>query len=224
MHEHKFYRQTDIGVERTAYRNVSLATAGEHRDDTTSIRAARAVIAAHRAEGRVFGGRDESLLASALTRVNGIGNVGEATASLKADIAMQRMGRQRLEDIERGIPRSTFNPSHLVDSAGGVKGLEETRSRADTLALARGSFHDMSSEMQQSVYERITAARRAQLDQEGWDRTGGLSVRSEGRGLMAQAEQARGAGPVASKGPQPTGSEYEGMYAAVAARAVGAGR
>ena len=164
----------------------------EGRDEATAVRGARLVVAEGREEGRFFGQREKAMLASAMTRIVGVGDPAEAGSMLLADMAMQNMGRQRLEDIERGVKVSSFSPRDIVASHGGVKGLDEVASRADAMAMARGAFHDLPQNLAQPAYERLVDARR------GFHALGAKEVqneivvtpRSKASGLMAQATKA----------------------------------
>lgn len=117
-------------------RNESLDHAmnaqGPFRDgEAPVVTAARGIVRDHERDPvdgtiRIFGGRDEARLASAISRIDpGVVNVDEIGGMLSADVAIQSMAATRIRHIEAGKEGPTaYDAKDLRGTRGDSTGLQ----------------------------------------------------------------------------------------------------
>lgn len=131
------------------------------------VTAARSVIRDHERDPldgaiRTFGGRDESRLAAAVTRIGRDDrDPAEIEGRLKADVAIQRMGAKRERDISTGHRgASTFEARDVAAVHGDVTGIANEPSTFTSGAMAAGRLEGVHLDARKWIEDVVSFAGR----------------------------------------------------------------
>lgn len=131
------------------------------------VTAARSVIRDHERDPldgtiRTFGGRDESRLSAAVTRISRDAvDPAEIEGRLKADVAIQRMGAKRERDISTGHRgTSTFESRDVAAVHGDVTGVANEPSTFTAGAMASGRLEGVHVDARKWIVEAVSFAGR----------------------------------------------------------------
>lgn len=139
-------------------------------DESPIVSAARTLIRDHERDPsdgtvRVFGGRDEGRLVSAIGRIDPTSsNAGEIEGRLKADVAIQRMGAQRDREIGSGIKVAPFEKRDATAVRGDVRLISNEKSHFTAGNLAMGRFDRIPGELRDWVKDVVSFAGRESVD------------------------------------------------------------
>lgn len=159
MSENSFFVAPLPQSVREAQLLLAKAEASSDYTPDARIKAVRNVLKAFETEGRELNHIEVRGLIGAISRQRGVTGELDLTKAIQADLAVQRMGRQRLDDIFDRKDVSIFDPRDLVATKGGVPGLSDLKSTADALALQRGRFQEVSAPLAARIYVTVHAGR-----------------------------------------------------------------
>lgn len=178
---------------------------------------------------RIFGGRDQARLESAITRIDpALKDVREIGALLSVDVAVQSMAATRVRHLESGLSgASAFEPRDLRAVHGDSTGIA-AMGRVELVDVMVGAFDRIGSSASSWMQDVASFAVRQSISSGTGAGEGGRmagapsSSRSSESGLEKQASdlEARGSGSL-GVGPTRSGTD---VVAAHAARDAGRGR
>ena len=203
------------GIDRTrtqdeASRLVSSANDRFVAGESPVVTAARNVIRDHERDPsdgtvRVFGGRDEGRLVSAVSRIAvEARDPAEIEGRLKADVAIQRMGAQRERDLTKGLKgASTFEKRDVQAVHGDVTAIVTEPSKFTAGSLASGRFEGAHPDARKRIVDAISfSGREAALNADRSHGAGANMARIGAFASSAVAAPSEGVRSVAKGGPQ----------------------
>ena len=154
-------------MEHNRATQIMVAASGKPVEGEGAIvTAARGLIRDHVRDpidgtGRMFGGRDEGRLVSAISRIDPEAtNVAEIGGRLSADVAIQRMGAQRDREISKQTPHKGFEARDRAAVHGDVSAIAGEKSHFTAGNVAMGKFDRLPQEKRDWVQDSIAFAGR----------------------------------------------------------------
>lgn len=144
MSENNLFSALNSVETQLAIKVLSAARSAAGATDPVEVQAVREVLRLSSDHGSFSERSEEAALINAICRLRPPLTLSDAVAALQADVAIQRMGRQRLEDIFRRRDETIFDPRDVRLTFGCLSGVSNLRSTPDALALQRGRYQDLS--------------------------------------------------------------------------------